>query len=96
MSHTPGPFAFSDVSHDGAYSVRNVEGHRVCLAYTHDDARLFAASPDLLAACEQAADTFADFAIALRFLQHDTAANAAQIAEQATRAAIAKAKGEQP
>ena len=48
---------------------------------------------DLLEACKRNADTFRDTAQAMRLLKHDAAAEAMSIAEDATRAAIAKAKG---
>lgn len=53
MAHTPGPFRFSDARGDGTYSVRDSRGHRVCIAYTLDDAKLFTAAHDLVSALQE-------------------------------------------
>lgn len=52
------------------------------------------AAPALADALEKAADTFADMAVALDLLRHGTAAQAARIAEDYSRAALSTYRGE--
>jgi len=66
-----------------------LEGGRCPAVFLHGE---YAIAPELLAVCEHSADTFRDIAQAMRLLKHDTIAEAMIIAEDAARAAIAKAK----
>ena len=60
--------------------------------YRESNARLIAAAPDLLEMCRRSAGAFRATARAMRLLKHDVAAEAMSIAEDATRAVIAKAE----
>ena len=54
--HTPRLFRITGPSTEGAYQIRNADGHRIGLAYTLKDAQLWAGAEDLLAACRTALD----------------------------------------
>ena len=55
MTRTPGPLRYpEEPSREGAYHLRDTNGHRVGLAYSLADAKLWASAPDLLAACKAA------------------------------------------
>jgi hypothetical protein len=63
------------------------------LVLASDYEKLEAQHAELLAALHRAADTFADLKKALKILGHPTTAATASLAEDGTRAAIAKAEG---
>ena len=50
MSHTPGPLHASLTEHIGGYSIRKAGGQRVGVAWTAEDAQLWASAPELVAA----------------------------------------------
>lgn len=60
---------------------------------TESSASLIAAAPELLAECIKAAETFEQWAPAMRALGRDALAMACDIASSSLRAAIRKAEG---
>ena len=95
--HTPLPWKINK----NLGTLYDANGKRICTSpynTPHDLANLetiklaCSCHDDLLAVCKLNADTFRETAQVLRLLKHDVAAEAMGIAEDATRAAIAKAK----
>jgi hypothetical protein len=87
--HTPGPYVIDQRS-DGLWNVRQVSAVPgavevyVALCQTKADAVLFAAAPDLLAACDLAYKVIAELEVSSEGIA----------AYGALRAAIARARGE--
>ena len=95
--HTPGPWrsntAFRELDCNLLCSVSGPDGVIARSIKKPDDARLIAAAPDLLAASMKAANELRQAARALAKAGDHKAAAVADMAEERTRAAIAKATG---
>ena len=98
MEHTPGPWSMGELVHLHSHSIEPRVYQGLPLAYAHGkdagetkaNARLIAAAPDLLAACE----AWIELGQGLDFRMYLAARPGATAAFMATDAAIAKAKGQ--
>lgn len=108
IEHTPGPWTF-DLFEDKSpseFSVRNEHGLAVAFVPAIEwaewvaNARLIAAAPDLLAACEMALDELIPLTVRVAFPltssppEVEAAAECVRAIQRELRAAIAKARGE--
>ena len=59
MKHTPGPYEVTGCATTDRYVRIWSQSQHVANVFTEADARLFAAAPDLLQACKEAADELA-------------------------------------
>ena len=99
MSHTPGPWTDDYINdpYAGDYIAISGQASRICnVLTTQNDARLIAAAPDLLAACEFFVGVFDTLRNAGALVQLDAIGGDSDgvifVLDQA-RAAIAKASG---
>lgn len=91
-SHTPGPWTWTPYARPGAMDGAEVKGEKeyICAPYTKANARLIAAAPELLEACDEALNALIGSSVPAGGVddrQHLTSAKAS------LRAAIKKARG---